>query len=492
MISCKKYYYKIISNLQKNEVFYKYYNKTKTYKESLDYSFKILSLILKKKNNKNIYIYTYSNKSFEMYSSIFPILISGAKWIPLSTNYPIKTIENIIKQIKPDFLFFDNKNKKVKNLFLKNKAICINYKKVHKVNNKRINLNKLIDKIDIYKTAFIYFTSGSTGEPKGIKISHKNIISDIFEQKKHLYKNISSKLVFGDYYDTAFSIFFDIYFPAIFFGSILSPGIKKDELFLPISHIEKNQVNALVCVPSTIQRIKDYHGNENFKNKFKIIILTGEPFYLNLLNYIFNKFKFKKIFNCYGGTEMSNWVFFHACKRNDVDKYKKYNLVPIGKKFSSVKANIINNELVVKGPMISNGYLKNELNIGKFEFSKNNKFFTSDSVIKHNKVFICKGRIDNMIKIRGYRIELSEIEITLKKLNYIEQAVVFQKKSIKYDNYLITVVASRKKISTSKIRTDLSKFLPSYKIPKKIHIIKTLPLNNNGKIDRKNISKNFK
>ena len=45
MISCKKYYYKIISNLQKNEVFYKYYNKTKTYKESLDYSFKILSLI---------------------------------------------------------------------------------------------------------------------------------------------------------------------------------------------------------------------------------------------------------------------------------------------------------------------------------------------------------------------------------------------------------------------------------------------------------------
>ena len=116
--------------------------------------------------------------------------------------------------------------------------------------------------------------------------------------------------------------------------------------------------------------------------------------------------------------------------------------------------------------MISNGYLKNELNTGKFEFSKNNKFFTSDSVIKHNKVFICKGRIDNMIKIRGYRIELSEIEITLKKLNYIEQAVVFQKKSIKYDNYLITVVASRKKISTSKIRTDLSKFLPSYKIPK--------------------------
>ena len=111
---------------------------------------------------------------------------------------------------------------------------------------------------------------------------------------------------------------------------------------------------------------------------------------------------------------MSNWVFFHECKKNDIKKYKKYNLVPIGKKFSSVQAKIIDDELVVKGPMISKGYLKNELNLGKFEFSKNNKFFTSDFVIKLHNVFICKGRKDNMIKIRGYRVELSEIEITLK------------------------------------------------------------------------------
>ena len=189
MISCKKYYYKIISNLQKKEVFFKYYNQTKTYKDSLDFSLKILSLILERKNNKDIYVYTYSNKSFEMYSSIFPILISGAKWIPLSTNYPLKTIQNIIKQIRPDFFFFDYENKKVKNLFIKNKAICINYKNIHKLNNKKINLKKLVNELNIYSTAFVYFTSGSTGEPKGIKISHNNIISDIFAQKKHLYKS---------------------------------------------------------------------------------------------------------------------------------------------------------------------------------------------------------------------------------------------------------------------------------------------------------------
>ena len=112
-----------------------------------------------------------------------------------------------------------------------------------------------------------------------------NIISDIFEQKKHLLKRYSK--LYLELLDTAFNIF-------LIFWINLSPG--KDELFLPISHIEKKSSKCFCNVPSEFKKL-GYHGNESFKNKFKIIILTGEPFYLNLLSYIFNKFKFKKIFN---------------------------------------------------------------------------------------------------------------------------------------------------------------------------------------------------
>ena len=338
----------------------------------------------------------------------------------------------------------------------------------------------------------MYFTSGSTGEAKGIQVSHKNIISDIFAQKKHLYNNSHKKLIFGDYYDTAFSIFFDIYFPAIFFGSCISPGKNKSDIYYPINHINSNQVNALICVPSTIQRIRDSNKSFFLTNKINIIIITGEPFFLSILDYIFKNFKCKKVFNCYGGTEMGNWVFYHFCKKSDIKNYAKFNLVPIGINFSTVSYKIIKKELVVQGPMITNGYLNKNLNVKKFYFKKsNNIFHTSDLVTRYRKVLICKGRKDNMIKLRGYRVELAEIEANLRKISYVRHCVVFHVKENYYNNYISAVVFISRKVNELTIRKDLSNFLSNYMIPKKIILRSKIPLNSNGKIDRKKII-NFK
>ena len=304
-----------------------------------------------------------------MYASIFPILISGCKWIPLSLSNPTNRIEDIINLIKPDILFYDHDNSDVKNLFLKNKSIVIPFKKIKAINiNKTydINIAEYINKLDYNSDAFYYLTSGSTGTPKAIKISHKNIISDTYNQINHLYGKDKHNLIFGDYYDTAFSIFFDIYFPAIFLGSAISPSIKKKDSYLIHQHVKKNKINVLVCVPSTIQRLKIFLDNKKFKHIFKIMILTGEPFYLDLMKYIFKNFKFQKLFNCYGGTEMSNWITYHRCKKTDLKNFSKLNLVPIGKSFKDAKIHIKNGELIVTGPMVSKGYIDKKQNIGKF------------------------------------------------------------------------------------------------------------------------------
>ena len=488
-INYKSYYLKILKNLKTDFKFYKNSNIEFSYNDAFNFSIKLLHF-LKKNNIKKGTICTYSNKSFEMYASIFPILISGYSWAPLSISYPQNKINEITKQIKPVLIISDkllikkiNNLKYRKTIFEKVSSENLNNKKIE--NEKRLK-NK-IGKLNFNDPALIYFTSGSSGKSKGIIISHKNIIADVFAQIKHLHKK-RENLIFGDYYDTAFSIFFDIFFPAIYLKSTLAPATNISDIYLPVNHIRQNKVNTLICVPSTIQRIKEYY-KKNINLKLNLLILTGEPFYLDLLKYIQQNINYKNLFNCYGGTEMSNWVFFHNCKMGDFKKYKKFGLVPIGKKFYNVDYEIIEKELIVKGPTISQGYIDKSLN-SNFKFGKLNSFYTSDYALKYKGVIICRGRNDKMIKIRGYRVDMSDVESNIRNIKYVNQCVIFEKNKKNYENLMCGAIETNEN-KVSNIRNYLLKKLPSYMIPKQIILFKKFPTNSNGKIDRKKIKNSF-
>ena len=130
---------------------------------------------------------------------------------------------------------------------------------------------------------------------------------------------------------------------------------------MPINLIKKHKINTLITVPSTIKEFLIF--TEKFKlNKFQYIMIT-EIFYLSTLKYILNNFKSKKIYNVYGSTELSNWVFFHQCKLQDLKTYKKFNLVPIGIPFENENFFIKKGQLFIKGRTVSYGYLKKKVPI---------------------------------------------------------------------------------------------------------------------------------
>ena len=146
------------------------------------------------------------------------------------------------------------------------------------------------------------------------------------------------------------------------------------------------------------------------------------------------------------------------------------------------------------GKCVCEGYINNNINLNNFIKYKNQKgYLTKDLGYFDKKKFLyVKGRIDNMIKISGYRIDGNEIQNLTNKIKNINNSIAFSVEKKNHINELCLAVESfAKKSIINKIKKKLIKHLPIYSLPKKILIFKKFPLNNNNKIDRNKLKKNF-
>lgn len=483
----KNFIKRCFKNLEKKNIFYKYYDEKKNYLELKVFFQKFKKII----SSKRIKIVTFSDKSFEMYASIISIFLSNNIWVPLSLSLPIDRLIKILQASKVKIIISEKnlkifQNVKLKRFIKKNRIMILTYDEINHCNSE-VYQNLSIPKFNYNEISMIYFTSGSTGNPKGVPITYRNFISCFFSKKRILYKN-SKKLIFGDYHDPSFVISLVILFPCFYLGSTISPSKNMFETLNPSNHIYSNNVNTLITVPSTINRIKDDIKSSNLLRNMSKIIMCGEPFRLDLAKFILDKLKPKELYNFYGSTEVSPWIFYHRCSRKDLMIYKKFDLVPVGVPLKNVKVKIDKNELIVSGPVVTDGYLDSKQNLDTF-FNHDGKVWykTKDQVeIFKNKYFI-KGRIDKVVKIHGYRVDLGDIEINIRKIKNIDEVIVFIKK-IKNKKVLSCAIKSNLKFDKEFLLKNLSKSLPNYMIPKNISFYKKFPLNRSGKIDRKKIT----
>ncbi len=484
----QNFYKKLIYNLKNSKnIFYK--------NNDLEFSYKyvyekiiILTSIISKHKKQSIMV--LSDKSIGYYISVISILLTGNTWIQISPNIPDERIIQISKISGAKIIIYDDSfkrkiNKKLKKLkvYLLNKILSQNTKSIK---------NKLqLPKIKKTDNAMIFFTSGSTGLPKGVQITHENFISCLYFQIKNLKykKNLET---FSDYHDNSFVMSLVIIFPAIYLNCSISPLTNSYDKFFPSKHIVKNKISILITVPSFILFMKANLP----KNKIylKNIILCGENFPVNILTLIKKKFKYNHLFNCYGSTETSPWAFFYKYQSKHDKIINEMSQVPIGKPFNDLKIKLDKqNQLFIGGKIISPGYLDNsgKLNLGKFIKIKNNNFYnTGDILTKKNGIFFCKGRNDTQIKIKGYRVDTTEIEKVIKKLEYIDYTYCYLNSKNKSD-YLVLLIVTKKNINKNIIYSHIQKFLPIYMIPKEILILKKIKFNKNGKVDKAYYKKYF-
>jgi acyl-coenzyme A synthetase/AMP-(fatty) acid ligase len=440
-----------------------------------------LNSLLKKYDKENIAIFT--RKSLNAYSAIFSTVLSGNVWVPISPEQPAARIIKMFDIAKPKAVLIEEELPEDVRKYLEGGKITIIQITDLVESNPEANFESFeFSKEDI---AYIMFTSGTTGVPKGVPVTHENYIN--FVQNVLEVLPFGENEVFSDYHDFAFDISIFYLFACILTKSAFAPIKKEQDKVLPINHIIKNKVTVWSSVPSAINMIKTFRPKDKIPTQIKIMFLCGEPLKPELLEYCFNNMELKNVYNFYGLTESGVENFFHKCRRDYMGKYRKVGSVSIGEPLSGNKVMITGEkELLISGCQITPGYLKG-ISPDKFiDIDREKWLRTGDIVEVHDNLYYCKGRMDSQIKIAGYRVELMDIEAHLDSKKEIVESVCFLNDSGR-GKQLVAAIKAKSEIKTKELLLELSNELPAYMVPKDIFIVKSMPLNSNGKVDRKKL-----
>ena len=428
----------------------------------------------------------HGHKEPEMFVSFLAAVKSGRPYVPIDHSTPQQRMERVVEIAGAEIVLTPAKVAEIVAA-----AGAVDYKR------------KPLETADPF---YILFTSGSTGEPKGVVITLANL--NHYLEWMHAEGNFTEGgEIFLNHAPFTFDLSVHDIYLALSSGNTIFSLTKDHITNLRALFIALRECGATLWMttPSFAQMCMIEKGfNSAMMPHLRAFYFCGETLAPETASQLLERFPGVPVWNTYGPTEATVAMTKVGITREII---AQWNPLPIGCVMPGTRVIIRGEdgkavppgergEIVIAGPNVSPGYLKRDDLTAKafYPLGDTRAYRTGDWGRDRDGMLFCEGRMDSQIKLHGYRIELGDLEANLRALPEIADAVVLPvRKGDIIDSLAAFVVLSGAKQGTdfeqaAKLKTQLGERLPAYMVPRKFHFLDSFPMNNNGKADRKKLA----
>lgn len=461
-----------------------------------------------------------ASRSLPVYAGLLGTLMAGFAVVPLNPGFPVERTRQMIEQAGLEALVLDAKGEAQLDALLAGIDVAMTLLLPHTddvaAHRARWPQHRFVPASELVATddwqpvsvtpdslAYLFFTSGSTGIPKGVGVLHRNTLRFVgMSLERYADCGLSEQDRFSQFYDITFdSSMFDLYVSWAFGACLCSPS--QVEWVNPNKYIIDRELTVIDIVPSTGHALSRTNGWRPGRFPgLRLCRFGGEALSADLAAKLAVAAPNAVVENVYGPTECTVDAAYYRWVGERSMGESRHGVVPIG--FAGPKVTLLivddalnplpygaEGELLIAGEQVTPGYWQNpERTAQAFVHlpGREGVFYRTGDLVRQDgpgAPIVFLGRLDHQIKISGVRIELGEVEKALRDAAGTDEAVAVGWPLTPSGAGGIVGFIARLDVDVDAVREQLKQSLPSVMVPRELHLMAEFPLNANGKTDRK-------
>jgi amino acid adenylation domain-containing protein/non-ribosomal peptide synthase protein (TIGR01720 family) len=444
---------------------------------------------------RNSVVGLIANHSIEAIIGILAILMSGGAFLCIDPKYPLKRKQFMLRDSQVSLLLTNIDDQKAELSEAENIQI-MDLREEYRYGEAAVHSGNT--ETDLNDLAYVLYTSGTSGKPKGVMIEHHGLLRYIYwANKMYVGKKPGS---FAFFTSLSFDLTITSIFTPLIGGNQIIIYDEDNGTYVLNRIISDNLANIIKVTPTHLSLLD---SRKRYASKINTIIVGGEQLTVKLAKQIYDSFGGDvDIYNEYGPTETVVGCMIH--KYNPEEDIN--DVVPIGRPADNVRIYILDGQLrpvslntagnlYISGANLSRGYMNNELlTKQKFladPFTEGRKMYAAGDLARYINYHCIEyiGRADDQVKINGFRIEPDEIRNSLLKHTAVRDAIITVGEDEGGNKFICAYVVKQDEISGNDLKVLLLEYLPQYMIPNLFIEIDKIPMTVTGKIDKAGLPK---